>query len=345
MSGVEPYVTESPPHHPRWYGDVGIVAAAVLIVAAIASTLSWCDFSLQSYRLSAGVPLLLCPGGASSGDIPAGTTVRVTAVYSGTLGEFRELSAPGGTNGWAVAADIDAASGITTRDIFGLPSVSDPAFDGPDCTSTAPTTDATTETTEATNTTAIETTAVATTATGATTTVARTTGRTTTPRPTIRPTATTTPAPTTVPKTTTTADTDGPDIGPVRLKPSTITEPNGPDVAAACASGATIAQLSVSVTDPSGVQSVTYAATVKGLSEGGPLSNVAEVYSGTVGPFSGAFPPGDKATSAVIAVLITATDDEGNVSRTTGSGTLLRCIAPATTTTVPGTTTTTIIIF
>ncbi len=344
MSGVEPYVTESPPHHPRWYGDVGIVAAAVLIVAAIASTLSWCDFSLQSYRLSAGVPLLLCPGGARSGDIPAGTTVHVTAVYSGSLGEFRELSAPGGTNGWAVAADIDAASGVTTRDIFGLPSVSDPAFDGPDCTSTAPTTVVTTETT---NTTAVETTAVATTAAGATTTVARTNGRTTTPRPTIRPTVTTTPATTatTVPKTTTTADTDGPDIGPVRLKPPTITEPNGPDVATVCAPGTTIAQLSVSVTDPSGVQSVTYAATVKGLSESGPLSNVDEVYSGTVGPFSGAFPPGDKATSAVIAVLITATDDEGNVTRTTGSGTLLRCIPPATTTTVPKATTTTIIIF
>jgi hypothetical protein len=341
VSGVEPYVTESPPHHPRWYGDVGIVAAAVLIVAAIASTLSWCDFSLQSYRLSAGVPLLLCPGGASSGDIPAGTTVRVTAVYSGSLGEFRELSAPGGTNGWAVAADIDAASGVTTRDIFGLPSVSDPAFDGPDCTSTAPTTVVTTETTEATNTTAVETTAVATTAAGATTTVARTTGRTTTPRPTIRPTVTTTPTATTVPKTTTTADTDGPDIGPVRLKPSTITEPNGPDVATVCAAGTTIAQLSVSVTDPSGVQSVTYAATVKGLSESGILSNVDEVYSGTVGPFSGAFTGnGDKATSAVIAVLITATDKAGNVTRTTGSGTLLRCNPPpTTTTTVPSTTT------
>ncbi len=223
MSGVESYVTEAPPHRPRWFGDVGIVAAAVLIVAAIASTLSWCDFSLQSYRLGAGVPVLLCPGGASAGDIPAGTTVRVTAVYSGSLGEFRELSASG-TQGWAVAADIDAATGVTTRDIFGLPSVSDPAFDGPDCTSTAPTTVVTTETTE---TTAVETTAVETTTAGANTTAATTVGRTTSPRPTIRPTATTRPTPTTattLPTTTTTDDTEGPDVGPVRLKPSTITE-------------------------------------------------------------------------------------------------------------------------
>ncbi len=110
-----------------------------------------------------------------------------------------------------------------------------------------------------------------------------------------------------------------------------------------CASATTIAQLTVTVSDPSGVKSVTYAATVKGLSESGPLSNVDELYSGTVGPFSGAFPPNDKASSAVIAVLITATDNAGNVTRTTGSGTLLRCSAPATTTTLPATTTTFVI--
>ena len=255
------------------------------------------------------------------------------------------MTAAGGATGWAVATDIDAAAGVTTRDIFGLPSVSDPAFDGPDCTSYG--SDDCRD--DRGTTTTVETTAVVTTVGGQNTTVPTTVGRTTSPRPTIRPTVAPTAATTatTVAKTTTTADTDGPDIGPVRLKPPTITEnvPNVPGVAAVCACPARRSRLSVSVTDPSGVQSVTYAVTVKGLDEGGPLSNVDEVYSGTVGPFSGAFPPGDKATSAVIVVLITATDNKGNVTRTTGSGTLLRCVAPVTTTTVPKATTTTIIIF
>ena len=113
---------------------MGIVAAALVLIALIASTLSWCDFSLQSYRLAAAVPVLLCPGGANAGQVAEGTTVRVTAVYSGSLGQFRELSTGSTVVGWAKASDADAATGVTTSGIFGLKSVTDPAFDGPDCT-------------------------------------------------------------------------------------------------------------------------------------------------------------------------------------------------------------------
>ena len=114
MSGVESYLTDAPRHRPRWYGDVGIVAVALVLIALIASTLSWCDFSLQSYRLAAAVPVLLCPGGANAGQVAEGTTVRVTAVYSGSLGQFRELSTGSTVVGWAKASDADAATGVTT---------------------------------------------------------------------------------------------------------------------------------------------------------------------------------------------------------------------------------------
>ncbi len=318
---------------------MGIVAAGVLVVALIASTMSWCDFSVQAYRVSAPVPLLLCPGGASAGEVPEGETVRVTSVYSGSLGEFSEVSAGNDVTGWADAAEIDAATGVTTSDIFGLPVVTDPAFDGPDCTSTAPTTVETTDTTAVVETTVATTEAVTTTPT----TVAPTTA----PRPTVRPTRTTPPTvattATTLPTTTsTTRDTDGPDVGPVRLRPSTLAEPVVGS--AVCSATPTIAQLTVSVSDPSGVNSVSYEARVKGLTEKGILSNVDELYSGTVGPFTGAFSPNEGGTSAVIAVVITATDNAGNVTVGTGSGTLLRCTPPQTpTTTIPSTTTTFVI--
>ncbi len=346
MSGVESYLTEAPRHRPRWYGDVGIVAAALVLIALIASTLSWCDFSLQSYRLTAAVPVLLCPGGANAGQVAEGTTVRVTAVYSGSLGQFRELSTGSTVVGWASASDADAATGVTTSGIFGLKSVTDPAFDGPDCTTRSTTT--TVETTEG-ETTAAETTAPVTTVAGLTTTGRTTIGRTTVPRTTgpratIRPTiATTATTATTLPTTTTAPDTKGPDLGPVRLSPSTISEQPLPSAAAACGSGPTISVLSVSVSDPSGVKSVTYDVAVKGLEESGVLSNVDEVYSSTVGPFANVFPANDKATSAVIAVTVTAIDELGNESQAVGSGILLRCAAPATTTTLPSTTTTFVI--
>ena len=346
MSGVESYLTDAPRHRPRWYGDVAIVAVALAMISLIASTLSWCDFSLQSYRLTAAVPVLLCPGGAAAGQVAEGTTVRVTAVYSGSLGQFRELSTGSTVVGWASASDADAATGVTTSGIFGLRSVTDPAFDGPDCTTSATTT--TVATTES-ETTVVETTAPVTTVAGVTTTIGRTTvPRTTAPRTTIRPTTispTTTATATTLPTTTTTApDTAGPDLGPIRLDPSTITEqPIG--AAAACGSSPATAKLTVSVSDPSGVKSVTYDVAVKGLTGSGVLSNVDEVYSSTIGPFANAFPGNDKATSAVIAVTVTATDELGNVSREVGSGILLRCTAPATTTTTLPSTTTTLIIF
>ena len=324
---------------------MGIVAAALVLIALIASTLSWCDFSLQSYRLAAAVPVLLCPGGAAkAGQVAEGTTVRVTAVYSGSLGQFRELSTGSTVVGWAKASDADAATGVTTSGIFGLKSVTDPAFDGPDCTTRSTTT--TVETTEGettvAETTVAETTAPVTTVAGLTTTGRTTVPRTTAPRATIRPTIVTTA--TTLPTTTTAPDTDGPVLGPVRLSPPTINQQTLPGAAATCGSGPTISVLTVSVSDPSGVKSVTYDVAVKGLEQSGVLSNVDEVYSSTVGPFANAFPANDKATSAVIAVTVTAIDELGNESQAVGSGILLRCAAPATTTTtLPPTTNTTII--
>ena len=334
---AESYLTEAPRHRPRWYGDVGIVAVVLLVAALIASTLSWCDFSLQSYRLAAPLPVFLCPGGPSAGEVAEGETVRFTTTYSGSHGEFREVSASGETAGWAEGADADAASGVTTAEIFGLPAVTDPAFDGPDCTSTAPTTSTTTETTD---TTVVTTTAETTATTIATPT---TTPRTTAPRATTVPanatTATTLPTTaTTQPTTTTTVDTDGPLIGPVRLRPSTITEQGVVGAAALCGNSPTTAQLTVTVSDPSGVASVLYEAQVKGRDDRGRLSNVGELYSGTIGPFNGLFLPNDKATSAVITVVITAIDTEGNVSTASGTGTLLRCVPPATTTSTTSTT-------
>ena len=233
---------------------------------------------------------------------------------------------------------------MTTSGIFGLKSVTDPAFDGPDCTTQSTTT--TVETTEG-ETTVAETTAPVTTVAGLTTTGRTTIGRTTVPRTTapratIRPTIVTTA--TTLPTTTTAPDTDGPVLGPVRLSPPTINQQTLPGAAATCGAGPTISVLTVSVSDPSGVKSVTYDVTVKGLEQSGTLSNVDEVYSSTVGPFANAFAANDKATSAVIAVTVTAIDDLGNESQATGSGILLRCAAPATTTTtLPPTTNTTII--
>ena len=86
---------------------------------------------------------------------------------------------------------------------------------------------------------------------------------------------------------------------------------------------------------------MSYDVAVKGLEESGVLSNVDEVYSSTVGPFANAFAANDKATSAVIAVTVTAIDDLGNESQAVASGILLRCASPAAaTTTLPATTTT-----
>jgi len=342
VSGIEPYLTEAPSHHPRWFGDVAIVAVGLGIVALIASTLSWCDFSVKAYKLAAAVPVLLCPGGPKAGELPKGSLVRVSAVYSGKFGQFSEVSS-GGDTGWASNVSVDSATGVTTAKIFGLPTVTDPAFDGPDCTSTAPVTTATSTT--APTSTVAETT-IATTAAGTTALTPPTTvGRTTSPRPTVRPTAATT-APTTVttqPTTSTTADTEGPDVGPVGLKPSTIVE-QAFSVGATCP-GTNVAQLTVSVSDPSGVKSVSYHATARALEEDGTLSNVDEVYSGTVGPFSNAFTGNDNATSAVLAVEIIATDNAGNVTTAVGSGILLRCApAPTTSTTIPATTSTTLFI-
>ena len=281
--------------------------------------------------------MFLCPGGPSAGDVAEGETVRFTTTYSGSHGEFREVSAGDETAGWAEATDADAASGVTTAEIFGLPAVTDPAFDGPDCTSTAPTT-STTTTTETTETTIVTTTAETTATTVAPPT---TTPRTTAPRVTTAPTnattattATTLPTTaTTEPTTTTTTDTDGPLIGPVRLRPSTITERGVVGAAAVCGNSPTVAQLTVTVSDPSGVASVVYEAQVKGRTESGTLSNSDDLYSGTVGPFNVLFAPNDNATSAVIAVVVTATDTAGNISTASGTGTLLRCTPTATTST------------
>jgi len=342
---AEPYLRAAPPHRPRWFGDLGIVAAALAIIAVIAGTLSWCDFTLATYKVSAPVPLLLCPGGPGAGEVPADSTIRFSAVYSGSFGEFRELSTvstSGGESvtGWADADVVDEAAGVDSKNIFGLPVVTDPAFDGPDCTSAVPTT--TTTTTTSTTTTVPATTAVATTVA---TTAPTTAPRTTVPRPTVAPTAattapTTTTTTTTLPSTTTTTrDADGPSVGTVTLTPPRLRE-QAP-VGATCASNLpTLSQLSVSVADPSGVGTVTYQATVKNKSEGGPLSNVDEVYSGTVGPFVGAFGPNDNDLVAPITVVITATDSAGNVTRAVATGTLTRCVPPLTTTT-----TTTIFIF
>ena len=349
MSAVESYLTEAPRHRPRWYGDLGIVAGALVVLALVASTLSWCDFSLQSYKLAAPLPVFLCPGGPSAGEVREGETVRFTSTYSGSHGSFTEVSAGGGVAGWAEGEAADAASGVTTSEIFGLPAATDPAFDGPDCTSPAPTTSTTTETTDTTvvPTTVVQTTVVQTTVAeiGATTVAPTTTPRTTAPRRTTvaTPATTATTLPTTAttePTTTTTTDTDGPLLGPVRLRPSTITE-QVVGAAAVCGNTPTVAQLTVTASDPSGIASVVAEAQVKGKTESATLSSVDELYSGTVGPFTGLFSPNDKASSALIAVVITATDLAGNVSTANGTGTLLRCVPPATT----SSTTTTFIIF
>ena len=228
---AEPYLRAAPPHRPRWFGDLGIVAAALAIIAVIAGTLSWCDFTLATYKVSAPVPLLLCPGGPSAGEVPADSTIRFSAVYSGSFGEFRELSTVStagadAVTGWAEADVVDEAAAVDSKDIFGLPVVADPAFDGPDCTSTVPTTTTTSTTTTVPATTAVATTVATTAATTVATTVATTAPttvpRTTVPRPTVAPTAATT-APTTtttLPSTTTTTrDTDGPVVGTVTLTP------------------------------------------------------------------------------------------------------------------------------
>ena len=112
---AEPYLRAAPPHRPRWFGDLGIVAAALAIIAVIAGTLSWCDFTLATYKLSAPVPLLLCPGGPSAGEVPADSTIRFSAVYSGSFGEFRELATVSTTGsetvtGWAEGDVVDAGA-------------------------------------------------------------------------------------------------------------------------------------------------------------------------------------------------------------------------------------------
>ncbi len=105
-------------------------------------------------------------------------------------------------------------------------------------------------------------------------------------------------------------------------------------VGATCASNLPpISQLRVSVADPSGVRDVTYQASVKNKTETGLLSNVDEVYSGTVGPFVGVFGPNDIDSVAPITVVITATDSAGNVTRAVATGTLARCVPPPSTTT------------
>jgi hypothetical protein len=97
----------------------------------------------------------------------------------------------------------------------------------------------------------------------------------------------------------------------------------------------------VTVADPSGVHEVSYQVTARNESEGGVLSNVDEVYSGTVGPFDAAFGPNDTGTVAPITVVVTATDAVGNITRLAANGTLVRCTPPPATTT---TTTTTFVI-
>jgi hypothetical protein len=160
-----------------------------------------------------------------------------------------------------------------------------------------------------------------------------TTAPTNTPTATTATTATTLPTTaTTEPTTTTTTDTDGPLIGRVRLQPSTINQPGVVGAVALCGNGPTVADLTVTVSDPSGVASVISQAQVKGTTQSAALSNVDELYSGTVGPFKGLFSPNDNATSAVITVLITAIDTAGNRSTASATGTLLRC-APGSTTT------------
>ncbi len=62
------------------------------------------------------------------------------------------------------------------------------------------------------------------------------------------------------------------------------------------------------------------------------------MYSGTVGPFVGAFGPNDNDLVAVITVVITATDYAGNVTRAVATGTFVRCVPPP-----PPTTTTTFV--
>ncbi len=100
----------------------------------------------------------------------------------------------------------------------------------------------------------------------------------------------------------------------------------------------------MSVSDPSGVKSVTYDVTVKGLEESGVLSNVDEVYSSTVGPFANAFPAQRQGDQRGHRRHGHGDRRAGNESQAVGSGILLRCASPATTTTTLPSTTTTFVI-
>lgn len=120
---------------------------------------------------------------------------------------------------------------------------------------------------------------------------------------TTRPTTTTT-RPTTT--TTTAPDTTGPTIGTISAGPGLIRENDGEGCVP------TTSTVSVSVSDPSGVTSVTLSWSV-GASSGSKAMSGTGTYSASVGPFTGST-IGPSPGTAAVALTVTAKDGAGNTS-------------------------------
>lgn len=134
-----------------------------------------------------------------------------------------------------------------------------------------------------------------------------------TPAPTAPPTAAPTPTPT---------DTTGPRISGLTVSPAAI----GEDVPGICSDSPMTATVTATITDSSGVGSVTMSWAVGDI-PGGPEPMSAEegsVYSAKVGPFSEetvAFPD----ESATVDIVVKATDSKGNSATAKTSLTLYDC--------------------
>lgn len=113
-------------------------------------------------------------------------------------------------------------------------------------------------------------------------------------------------------------DTAGPTIGGVGVSPNPIAEAYNSEPTCSATGQPSIATVTVSVSDPSGVGSVTmsWPGGSKSMSGGG-------TRSATIGPFStGLVPQGG---STVVTITVTATDGVGNVATRQGSVTVNDC--------------------
>jgi hypothetical protein len=141
-----------------------------------------------------------------------------------------------------------------------------------------------------------------------------------TPAPTPAPTPTPTPAPTPTPVP---PDETGPSISGLSANPEEIwelwTRVTAPDP---CRSQPRTSTITVQVTDPSGIGSVTVAWSVEAVKGSKPMSLSDSAWSADIGPFD------DKtveAGSALVEITVTATDKPGNSSTAKTSITLHDC--------------------